>query len=184
MRKLIMWNVITLDGYFEGTKSWDLDFHETAWGPELEKFSVEQLGKAGAILYGRVTYEGMAAYWQTESGTIAELMNSIPKVVFSRTLKKADWNNTRLVAGDAGDEVERLKGAPGKDLYVFGSGALCDSLLARRSFDEINICVAPTLLGNGRALFKSGAPTQPLRLLEARALGTGAVLSRYATNAV
>jgi hypothetical protein len=81
-----MWNIITLDGYFEGDKNWDLSFHEKLWGPELEKKSIEQLKSADYLLFGRVTYEGMAAYWKTAEGEIAGLMNSIPKLVCSRTL--------------------------------------------------------------------------------------------------
>ena len=86
MRKLIMWNLITLDGYFEGAKNWDLPWHEQVWGEELERFSLEQLESADMLLFGRVTYEGMAAYWQTAQGKIADYMNSLPKVVCSRTL--------------------------------------------------------------------------------------------------
>jgi len=97
MRKLIMWNVITLDSYFEGMQNWDLSFHEVIWGPELEKLSLEQLHSADYLVFGRVTYEGMAAYWtkaEGENAEIAELMNKIPKLVFSKTLKTADWNNS------------------------------------------------------------------------------------------
>ena len=70
MRKLIMWNVMTLDGYFEGNKNWDLQFHETVWGPELESLSIEQLRAADFLVFGRITYEGMAAYWKTAKGEI------------------------------------------------------------------------------------------------------------------
>ena len=88
MRKLIMWNVITLDGYFEGTQNWDLSFHNTIWGQELEKISIEQLKATDYLVFGRVTYEGMAAYWTNAEGEAAEqevakLMNSIPKLVIS-----------------------------------------------------------------------------------------------------
>src|SRR5688572_29526951 len=97
MRKLIMWNVITLDGYFEGVKNWELPWHEQVWGEELKQFSLEQLKSADMLVFGRVTYEGMAAYWQTARGAIADYMNSLPKVVCSRTLQAADWKHTTLV---------------------------------------------------------------------------------------
>ena len=87
MTKLIMWNLLSLDGYFEGAKSWDLDFHQSVWGDELERLSLEQLSSADGLLFGRITYEGMAAYWQTATGEIADLMNRLPKVVV--------WTNTR-----------------------------------------------------------------------------------------
>ena len=91
MRNLIMWNLVTLDGYFEGAKSWDLDWHNYAWGEELERFSIEQLKTIDALLFGRVTYEGMASYWTTAKGEVAEsadAMNRIPKIVFSKTLAR------------------------------------------------------------------------------------------------
>jgi len=103
MRKLIMWNVITLDGYFEGGQNWDLSFHHVIWGEELEKLSLEQLKSAGYLVFGRVTYEGMAAYWtkaeaETSEQEVAKLMNSIPKLVFSKTLKSAEWNKTTIIS--------------------------------------------------------------------------------------
>src|SRR5437899_6585972 len=85
MRKLIMWNLVTLDGFFEGPKSWDIDWHDTIWGEELEKYSVEQSKSTGMLLFGRVTYEGMAGYWPTQKGEVADFMNTVPKVVFSKT---------------------------------------------------------------------------------------------------
>ena len=183
MPKLIMWNLQTLDGYFEGAKPWDLDFHDAAWGDELQKFAQEQMSEVGAVLYGRATYEGMAAYWSKASGATAEFMNAVPKVVFSRTLKTADWNNTRLVNGEAADEVATLKKGTGRDLFVFGSAKLSDSLLRRGLFDELRICIAPVVLRNGMSLFKSGGPRQDMTLLESRALKSGGVILRYGMKA-
>ena len=114
MRRVIMWNVMTLDGFFEGPRSWDLKFHDTVWGDELERISIEQLEAADLLLFGRTTYEGMAAYWSGATGTVAELMNAIRKVVFSRTLAKAEWRNARLVNGAAEEEVAKLKKGGGK----------------------------------------------------------------------
>src|SRR6267143_1949745 len=109
MRKVIMWNLVTLDGFFEGAKSWDIGWHDSVWGEELEQYSMEQSKSTDMLLFGRVTYEGMAAYWPSAKDKIAAFMNRVPKVVFSRTLKKADWNNTRLVKEGAEKEVARLK---------------------------------------------------------------------------
>ncbi|OLD43911.1 MAG: riboflavin biosynthesis protein RibD, partial [Armatimonadetes bacterium 13_1_40CM_3_65_7] len=119
-----MWNLITLDGFFEGPKSWDIDWHESVWGEDLEQLSLEQLRSADMLLFGRVTYEGMASYWPSQKGDIADFMNKIPKVVFSRTLKKADWSNTKLVRENAEKEVTRLKAQSGKTLFIFGSANL------------------------------------------------------------
>jgi len=92
-----MWNIITLDGYFEGEKAWDLDFHDLVWGKELEDFSIKQLKSAEILIFGETTYKGMADYWTKAEGEIAEYMNKIQKVVCSPTLKTADWNNTTIM---------------------------------------------------------------------------------------
>jgi dihydrofolate reductase len=180
MRKLIMWNMVTLDGFFEGAHSWDLDFHEVGWGEELQRFSMEQMSEADLLLFGRVTYEGMAQHWTRATGQIADRMNGIQKVVFSRTLTSADWANTRLVGTEAVDEVARLKQEPGKDILVFGSADLCASLMRAGLIDEYRIGLNPVVLGEGRPLFRPGTDQSTLRLLEARPLQTGCVLLRYA----
>jgi dihydrofolate reductase len=176
MAQLIMWNLVTLEGFFEGAKKWDLDFHEYAWGEELQQLSLEQLKTADALLFGRVTYEGMAAYWTTATGTIADAMNSVPKVVFSRTLAKADWNNTRLVREDAAGEVTRLKKASARNLYVFGSADLSATLMKHDLFDEYRLCVAPVVLGAGTPLFKPTGERKRMTVRETRPLKTGAVI--------
>ena len=177
MRDVVMWNVTTLDGFFEGPTKWDLGFHELVWGPELERFSIDQLNAADMILFGRVTYEGMAAYWANAEGTVAELMNAIPKVAFSRTLERADWNNTRLVR-DAVPEVRRLKQEDGRNILVFGSADLCASLIEHDLIDELRLCIAPVVLGAGTPLFRAGTP-RSLRLRETRPLDTGGVMVFY-----
>lgn len=180
MCKLIMWNLQTLDGCFEGARPWDLGFHDTVWGEELQQFSIDQGDEVGTLLFGRATYQGMADYWSTTTGTIADFMNSVPKVVFSRTLDAATWNNTRLVRSDATAEVAKLKQQPGKDLFVFGSAKLCDSLRRQGLFDEYRICLAPIVLGKGVPLFKPGTEASRLRLLSSRTLATGALILKYA----
>lgn len=178
MRKVIMWNIVTLDGYFEGATPWELDSHAIVWGEELERLSLEQLDGASALLFGRATYEGMAAHWRTATGAIAEGMNAIEKVVFSNTLADVDWSNSRLVRGEAADEVARLRQEPGGDMYIFGSAILCDSLTRRGLIDEYRICIAPLLLGDGRPLFPRGT-NRALKLLDARTTATGGVILRY-----
>ena len=178
MRKLIMWNIITLDGYFEGNEHWDLSFHESIWGPELEKFSLEQLNSAAYLVFGRVTYEGMAAYWQKETGEIASFMNRIPKLVFSRSLASADWENSRLIKEDAAAEIRKLKEKGEGDMYVFGSADLSESFIKEDLFDEYRIGIAPVILGSGRPLFGEQAP-KILSLLSTRQLATGGVVITY-----
>ncbi len=179
MGKLIMWNLVTLDGFFEGPKSWELDWHDSVWGDELEKYSIEQSKSTGMLLFGRVTYEGMASYWPSQKGEIADFMNTIPKIVFSRTLKKAEWNNTRLVKENAAEEVAKLKKLPGKNLFVFGSANLSSMLLNHGLFDEIDLALAPVILGHGNPLFKASPDRLKMKLLEARPLKSGGVILRY-----
>src|SRR2546426_12161181 len=153
MRKVIMWNLVTLDGFFEGQKIWDLGFHDSVWGDELEQYSLDQSKSTDMLLFGRVTYEGMASYWPTAKDKIADFMNSVPKIVFSRTLKKAEWSNTRLVKESAEKEVAKLKQAPGKNILIFGSAKLVASLSRTGLIDEYDICLAPVVLGGGAPLF-------------------------------
>jgi dihydrofolate reductase len=174
-----MWNMVTLDGFFEGPQRWDIDFHEYVWGEELEQFSIEQLESAGMLLFGRVTYEGMANYWPSAQGEIADFMNGIPKVVFSRTLEKAEWNNTRLVKAHAEEEVARLKQQPGKDILIFGSANLSATLMQHGLIDEYRLGISPLVLGGGNPLFKPSPQRLKMKLLEARRLKSGCVILRY-----
>jgi dihydrofolate reductase len=179
MSKLIIWNLITLDGCFDGAENWALDWHQYAWGEELERLSIEQLRTAGMLLFGRVTYEGMAAYWKTAKGEVAEFMNSLPKAVCSRTLESLDWHNTKLVEGDTAEEVRKLKRHGDKNIFVFGSGKLCATLMEHNLFDEYRLCLVPVVLGNGKALFARELSRMRMKLLEARTLASGSVLLRY-----
>ncbi len=183
MRRLVVWNLMTLDGMFEGTKPWDLDFHTRVWGEELEAFSLEQGKEIGTLLFGRRTYEGMAAYWTKETGPIADMMNGIEKAVASRTLKTADWNNTRLLNGEAVDAVRKLKVEAGKDVFVFGSAELLSSLLAAGLVDEYRLCLVPGVLGKGNPLFKPGEKPVAMTLKSSRPLKTGGVILTYRIGA-
>ena len=181
MRKLIMWNVVTLDGRFEGVEPWDLSFHALVWGPELEAFIEAQLQEASMLVFGERTYTGMAEYWKKAGGEdepVAPRMNSIAKVICSQTLETADWNNTTIVRDAIGD-IQRLKGEAGGPMFVFGSGILSESLLNAGLFDEIRLCVAPTILGAGRHLFSDAHMPRTVKLLETKPHKNGGVILRY-----
>lgn len=173
-----MWNVITLDGYFEGSKPWDLDFHETVWGKDLEEYTIEQLKTIDMLVFGKNTYKGMADFWSKEEGETAQYMNKIKKVVCSTTLEAADWNNS-VVVKDAVAEITRLKQQDDGNMFVFGSGSLSDSLMKAGLFDEYRLCVAPVFLGAGKRLFNEGLPYQKLELLKERPLQSGGVILMY-----
>jgi len=121
----------------------------------------------------------MSSYWPSATGEVADLMNNIPKVVFSRTLDKAEWNNTRLVKADAQNEVAQLKQQPGKDLFIFGSANLSSTLIQHGLIDEYRLGLTPLVLGGGNPLFKPSPQRLRMRLLEARPLKSGCVILRY-----
>lgn len=180
MRKIIVWNVVTLDGCFEGEKPWDLSFHSLVWGPELQALSLEQLREADMLVFGENTYKGMAEYWPTAEGEgeVTAFMNSIPKVVCSSSREKAEWNNTTIVR-DAISELQRLKEQGDGPMYIFGSGKLTRSLMNAGIIDEIRLCVAPIILGRGRRLFTDENRTCNLTLLESRPLQNSGVILWY-----
>lgn len=173
-----MWNVVTLDGYFQGVEPWDLEFHTTVYGDELEQFSIEQLDSADAVIYGSVTYEGMASYWKNEQGEVADRVNTMKKYVCSESLQTAYWHNTEILR-DAVADVAKLKEDGEGNLFVFGSGKLCNSLMVAGLFDEYRLCIAPMILGNGRKLFEEGLPIEKLSLIDSLTLKTGGVLVKY-----
>ncbi|MCR6500889.1 dihydrofolate reductase family protein [Shinella sp. CPCC 101442] len=180
MAKVIIWNLVTLDGFFEGEKKWDLDFHNRAWGPELEALSSKFGAAAGLLVFGRVTYEGMKAYWTTaqEEGEVKAYMNALPKLVASRTITSSDWNNTEVTADIIG-EIARRKRMLDKTIYVFGSADLSDGLLEAGLVDEVMLAIVPVQLGKGTPFFKEGT-RRDFDLIEAKPLSNGAVLTRYA----
>jgi dihydrofolate reductase len=179
MRKLVMWNMVTLDGFFEGPKPWEIDWHDYAWGEELEQFSLEQSQSIGVLLFGRRTYEGMADYWSKAKGKTADFMNSVPKIVASRTLKHAGWSNSQLLSGDIVKEVAKLKQETAKDIYVFGSADLSSTLMQHGLIDEYRLGLNPVVLGSGNPLFKMLPERLRLKLVETRPLKSGCVILRY-----
>jgi dihydrofolate reductase len=179
MAKLIMWNLISLDGYFEGTESWSIDWFTLVLGDDFHNFILEQLRTAETLVFGRVTYQGMAAHWKTATDDVAVLMNSLPKVVFSNTIKDADWNKTMLVHSDPVAHIQQLKQTTRGNIFVFGSGKLSRTLTAAGLFDEYRIGIVPILLGKGGTLFGAQADRVPLKLLGSQTFQSGFVVLRY-----
>ena len=185
MRKLIVSNMITLDGVYAG-RNGELDWHIT--DAEFDAFAAEQLSTMGTILFGRVTYEMMCSYWPTppaiaDDPAVAGYMNSLPKVVVSNTLAAApwgEWESATLLRGDLTAGISALKQQPGKDIVIFGSGQVVAGLVASGLIDEYRLFVAPLIYGAGQALFPAVAERIPLRLLDTRTFDSGLVLLRYA----
>jgi dihydrofolate reductase len=177
MARLIMWNLMTLDGFVEGQNR-DISWHFDVWEEELERLSVDQLRSAGGLMFGRITYELMANHWPSAAGEVADLMNTLPKYVFSRVQRKSDWNNTRLFSADVPGAVAKIKRESTKDIFLFGSADLAASLIPHGLIDEFRIAVNPVILGGGTPLFKPGERVK-LKLLDSKPMSTGIVILRY-----
>lgn len=180
MGTLIVWNVISIDGFFEGDQPWDLRLHEYIWGEDLRRLSLRFGEESGLLVFGRNTYEGMAAHWPTDTGEpeIAEYMNAIPKLVASRTLTVPEWNNTEATS-DPVAELTRRKQLDDRPICVFGSANLVEDLLDAGLVDELLLGIAPVILGSGTPFFATSEAARPLELLESHAVDTGGVLLRY-----
>jgi dihydrofolate reductase len=184
MRKLAVFNHVTLDGYFvdrNGDMSWA---HNAAENAEYNAFVASNASGGGMLLFGRITYELMASYWPTPRATadmpiVAGGMNKLPKVVFSRTLDKASWNNTRLVKGDMVAEIRKMKDEPGEDMVILGSGSIVSQLAQQGLIDEYQMVVNPVVLGKGRTMFDGVEEKLALKLTKTRAFGNGNVVLCY-----
>ncbi len=177
MRRVIVSNVMSLDGFFEGPNK---EFNWFVPDEEFFEYARKMLRAVDTLLFGRVTYQHMAAYWpHAPADEIADKMNNLPKVVFSETLQNAEWNHSRLVRGDAAKEVARVKKLSGGDLLILGSAALASSLLQARMIDEYRIIIDPILLGAGNPLFQTIKGKLKLKLLGTQTLGSGVVILSY-----
>lgn len=186
MRTVTVFNSVTLDGYFTDAKG------DMSWAhkddPEWNAFVADNARGGGELLFGRVTYDLMAGFWPTPQAfetapVVAERMNSLPKIVFSRTLDRAPWNNTRLVKGDPATEVRRMKQEPGNDMVIMGSGSIVAQLAQAGLIDEYQIALNPIALGKGRTMFDGVTRRLPLRLTKSRAFGNGNVFLCYQSMA-
>jgi dihydrofolate reductase len=181
MGKVSVFNFVTLNGYFEGPKG-DIGWHRH--GAEENGYAADALKSGNTLLFGRVTYEMMASYWPTplafkNDPTVAEGMNNADKIVFSRTLKKVEWSNTRLVKDKLAEEIEKMKQMPGKNMTVLGSGSLVTQLAQLRLIDEFQIMVDPVLLGDGTPMFKGINEKLDLKLIATKTFKSGVILLSY-----
>ena len=182
MRKIIVFNQVTLDGYFvdmNGDMSWA---HKN--DPEWNAFVADNAKGNATLLFGRITYELMAGFWPTPQAmesmpTVAEGMNRMPKVVFSRTLDDVSWNNTKLVKGDVLAEVRRMKEEPGEGMVIMGSGTIVSQLAQEGLIDEYEVVVNPIVLGKGRTMFEGVKEKLNLKLTKTRAFGNGNIFLCY-----
>lgn len=181
MRKLTVFNLMTLDGYIAGENG-DISWHNV--DEEFQELANAASNSGNTLLFGRVTYELMAGFWPTAEAMrtdpiVAAGMNRSEKIVFSRTMNKADWNNAKLVKDDMLGEVGRLKQGSGKDLTVLGSGSIVSQLAQAGLIDEYDILLNPVVIGKGRTMFEGMTKKLALKLIETRRFGNGNMLLKY-----
>ena len=183
MRKLVVFNSVTLDGYFSGPNG-DLSWAHRPKDPEWDAFVAENASGGGLLLFGRITYELMAGYWPTplarqNDPAVADHINNLQKVVFSRTLDSATWANTKLVKNNPAAEVRKMKNESGKGITILGSGSIVSQLTQEHLIDEYQIVVIPVVLGNGKTMFEGIKEKSTLKLTKTRAFRNGNVLLSY-----
>ncbi len=184
-RTLSSFMQISLDGYYCDAQG-DMSFaHKPPDDMEWNAFVAGNASGGGMLLFGRVTYDMMAAWWPTPMAAtampaVAAAMNARPKIVFSRTLRTAAWANTTLVGDDIVAAVRRLKAQPGPDMAILGSASIVTQLAAAGLIDTIQVVVCPIALGAGRSFF-AGLPAHlPLELTQTRVFANGSVALWYA----
>ena len=169
MAKVIIFDMISLDGYFCGPNG------ETEWhnvDAEFNEFAIKQLTEeVGLLLFGRTTYELMAGYWPTNQAVkndpiVAGLMNNTSKIVFSKSMSSADWNNTKVIKEIKKLEIEKLKQKSGKDIFIFGSGQIVQEFSKLGLIDEYRLMINPVALGQGKTLFKEKLKLKLLKIKE------------------
>ena len=181
MRKIFLFMMVSLDGFYEGQNQ-DISWHNV--DAEFNEFAVQQTSEADLLLFGRKTYELMESYWPTEAAKrddpiVAGLMNSTPKIVISNTLKQVEWGNTRLVKENVFEEISKLKEQPGKDIAILGSSELTVSLTNLGLVDEFRIMVNPVALGYGKSLFQGLGNKLNLKFIKSKTFGSGNILLYY-----
>ena len=188
MRKIIMFNLVSLDGFFTGSNG-EIEWHNV--DEEFNITAIEMMKKFDTILFGRITYQLFEGYWpkaaldpdiSKEDKIIADKINEITKLVFSKTLKEVSWNNAKLFNNDLVEEVKKLKDKEGKDIVIYGSGTIVQQLTNSRLIDEYRLMVNPVILVNGKSLFEGIKEKINLKLIEAKTFKNGNVLVSYKTT--
>lgn len=185
MRKIFVFNFVTVDGFFAGS-SGDIDWHN--YDDEMGAHSAEQMKSLGGLIFGRTTYELMASYWPTSNAiksepVVAEIMNGISKIVFSKTLEKVEdgpvWKNVTVLHEIKSEEIIKMKEQEGGDVGIFGSGTIVQQFTNLGLIDEYRLMVNPLVLGNGKPLFKDIKKELNVKLLDTKVFKNGNVLLCY-----
>jgi dihydrofolate reductase len=178
MRKIVAFDMLSVDGYFAGPAG-ELDWHHV--DREFNEFVIPMLKAAGTLLFGRITYDLMAAYWPTPIGArddpvVAGLMNSLPKIVFSKSLDTLSWNNCELMRDIVPEELFALKNRESGDMLLLGSGTIVSAFAKAGLIDEYRFIVNPVILGKGKWLFDAAGERIKLKLINSKRFESGNVL--------
>ena len=185
MRKLVLSMFLSVDGYVEGRGG---EFIGPDWSADLDRWTFEMIDRFDTLLYGRVAWQQMAAYWPAAEANpqtpgpqkkLARFMNDSRKIVFSKSLQSAsDWKNTTVARGDLRGVIEAERKREGKDLVIFAGAKFAQAAIQEEIVDEFWLLTIPDIFGGGTKLFDEG-PRQKLSLIESRRMDTGAVLNKY-----
>jgi dihydrofolate reductase len=182
--RIVVTEFVSLDGVMEDPGGAE-DFKHGGWsfaidrGEEGDRFKLDETLSSDALLLGRVTYEGFARAWPSREGEFADKFNTMPKYVVSSTLKKPEWNNSRVLDGDVPDAVAKLREEQDGDIVVHGSATLVQTLLEHDLVDELRLMVFPVVLGSGKRLFGETSDRKPLRLVDSKVVGDGVGILVY-----
>jgi dihydrofolate reductase len=181
MRKIVVSEMVTVDGFFAGPHG-ELDWHLV--DGEFNEYAIDLLNAADTLLFGRVTYQLMAAYWPTPAAikndpVIAERMNNLSKIVFSKTLDNVPWNHSTLMTEIAPEEITKMKQHSGKDMVILGSAVIVSAFARLGLIDEYRFIVNPVVLGRGKTLFEDINARTKLRLVRTKTFSSGNVLLCY-----
>ena len=179
MRKVVAWELVSLDGVMESPEEWAFSYSND----EMAEANASGMADSDAMLLGRVTYQEFASYWPHQNSAeqpFTDYLNNTPKFVVSTTLEEPlEWNNSTLIKGDVAEEVAKLKRQPGKEIVILGSGTLVRSLLREDLLDELRLMVHPVVLGRGKRLFEEGGEQKALKLVDSKTFSTGVVYLTY-----
>lgn len=183
MRKVIVSNLVSVDGFISGPNG-EMDWFISITDNEFEDYAVNLMNSVDTMLFGRITYQLMESYWpaaspENEDPRIIEAMNNFPKIVFSKTLNSVSWKNSRLVKSDLVEVISKLKQEPGKDMVIYGSGSIVSSLTNSGLIDDYRIFVCPVILGNGKPMFNNIKSRRNLNLVDSKTFGSGLILLHY-----
>jgi len=179
MRKVVAWELVSLDGVMESPEEWSFSYSND----EMAEANAAGMAASDAVLLGRVTYEEFAAFWPYQDRAeqpFTDYLNDTSKYVVSTILQEPlEWQNSTLIEGNVAEKIVELKRRPGKDITILGSGALVGTLLQEDLLDELRLMVHPVVVGRGKRLFEEGSDRKTLELVDSKTFSVGVLYLTY-----